>query len=89
MNLCEIWLKTKDNNLEEILKVGDLLEFNGEYFSDAYCFDKGDLYEVLEVTISFFKLKTKFNEGETFVDIHPDGFSSFNLITDGNNEGEV
>lgn len=80
MNLCEIWLKIKDNDLEKILKVGDSLEFNGEYFSDAYCFEEGELYEVLEVTISFFKLKTKFTEGETFVDIHPDGFSSFNLV---------
>lgn len=79
MNLFENWIQTEDTDLRKIVKIGESVKFNGEYFSDAYCFDKGGLYEVLEVYPASLILKTKFEEGETSVEVHSDGLSSFNM----------
>lgn len=80
MNLYETWMVTEGVDMCKVLQSGDVLEFNGEDFSDDYCFVKGDFYEVLNVSPAHVKLKTKHTEFETSVDIYPDGFSSFNQV---------
>lgn len=78
MNLYETWMVAEGVDMCEVVQSGDVLEFNGEDFSDAYCFVEGSFYEVLNVSTAHIKLKTKFTESETSIEIYPDGFSSFN-----------
>ena len=77
MNIYEMWHMVEDTDLRLIVEKGDNVLFNGEEFSDDYCFDVGEAYEVLDVTPASMVLKTKFTEGETKVEVHIDGLSSF------------
>lgn len=74
MNLFELRSKYE---LHEFLEVGDILEYNGGYFSDCSYFSKNKEYKI--TGISQYSIKVKSNMSFISINIFPNGLKAFIL----------